>query len=229
VPAAAPLVPVDRPLRKKERTRRDIYAAAMTLFAKRGFEHVTIEQICDAAGIAKATFFTHFPTKSALLFEFHRLLAAELAAQLAGPRESAALEFRRMVDLFAARWLPQAEVMGAMLREFLATPALIPAAEDEARDLRQLIEGVVRHGQARGEISRAVSPRLASTIFFATAAAILSGHVFQEGEATAEEVREQFLSALLHGLGAKPESPAPVRPASRTASRTAPTNRRSRR
>lgn len=225
MPAATPLVPLDRPLRKKERTRRDVYAAAMALFQKRGFEHVTIEQICDAAGIAKATFFTHFPTKSALLFEFHRLLAADLAAQLAAPRESAAVEFRRMVDLFAARWLPQAEIMGAMLREFLATPALIPAAEDEARDLRHLIEDVVRHGQSRGEFSRALSPRLASTIFFATAAAILSGHVFEAGEVAPEDAREQFLFALLHGLGAKPASPAPDRSASRPASR----NRRPRR
>jgi AcrR family transcriptional regulator len=197
-----------RPLRKKERTRREVYTAALALFAKRGFESATVEQICDAAGIARATFFTHFPSKSALLFEFHRGIARELAAQLSGPRRSAPEEFRRMVDLFAARWLPHAEVMSAMLREFLATPALVRAADAEAADLRALIEDVVRHGQARGEFSRAVSPRLASTIFLATSAAILSGHVFAEGEFTAEEVREQFLAALLHGLGARPDAPA---------------------
>ena len=65
-----------RRARKKERTRREIYQAAMDLFAARGFDAVTVEQICEAADVARGTFFLHFPTKSALLFEFNRAVAA---------------------------------------------------------------------------------------------------------------------------------------------------------
>ena len=39
---AAP--PVSRRARKKERTRQEIYSAAMKLFLRRGFEEVTKEQ-----------------------------------------------------------------------------------------------------------------------------------------------------------------------------------------
>lgn len=194
-----PSTPAPRP-RKKERTRRELYAAAMALFAARGFDAVTVEQICEAAGVSRATFFLHFPTKSALLIEFHQELARELATLLARPRRPAVEEFRAMVDLFAARWLERADAMVAMLREVLSTPALVLSVEREAADLRALIEDVVRHGQRTGEFRRSLSPRLASTIFLATSAAILAGHVFRPGELSPARVREQFLEAVLHGL-----------------------------
>src|SRR5246500_1830274 len=62
--------PVSRRERKKGRTRADIYNAAMNLFVRRGFDSVTIEDICDAADVARATFFLHFPAKEALLIEY---------------------------------------------------------------------------------------------------------------------------------------------------------------
>ena len=58
----------------------------------------------------------------------------------------------------------------------------------------------VTRGQARGELRQNVSARLAATTFLAAAAAILSGTVYAEGEATPEEIRNQLLHAVLHGL-----------------------------
>ena len=89
--------PVTRRARKKQRTRREIFDAAMGLFDRRGFDAVTIEQICRAADVARGTFFLHFPSKAALLFEFNRRLAAELAERLREPRDSAVGEYRTML------------------------------------------------------------------------------------------------------------------------------------
>ena len=52
----------------------------MELFAVRGFEAVTIEAICEAADVARATFFLHFPTKASLLHEWNCQVAAEFSA-----------------------------------------------------------------------------------------------------------------------------------------------------
>lgn len=182
--------------RKKRRTRREIFDAAMALFAERGFDAATLDEICAAADVARGTFFLHFPSKAALLLDLNRQLAEELAESLAEPRGSAVSEVRAMVDLFGERWPRHAGVMGAMLRELLA----LPGAEAPGRELRDLVEDVVRRGQERGEFRRNVSPRLAATLFLTTTAALLSGNVYAEGEATPEQIRNELLHALFHGL-----------------------------
>jgi AcrR family transcriptional regulator len=55
--------------RKKRQTRRAIAEAAMRLFAERGFEAVTVNEIAEAAGVAKVTLFTYFPTKESLVLD----------------------------------------------------------------------------------------------------------------------------------------------------------------
>jgi len=189
----------ERRERKKARTRSEILDAAMGLFEAQGFDAVSVEQICQAADVARGTFFLHFPAKSALLLEWNHRLAAELRELLAEPRGSAVAEYRMLVDHVGRRWLRHADVMGAMLRDFLCTPGAAAAASEE-RDLRALVEEIVRRGQERGEFRRNVSPRLAATLLLTTAAAVLAGVVFREGEASPEEIRNQLLHAALHGL-----------------------------
>jgi AcrR family transcriptional regulator len=195
-----PAAPGTRRARKKARTRGEIFAAAMRLFGERGFDEVTIEQICGAADVARGTFFLHFPSKAALLFEFSRQLARDLEGLLREPRGSALSEYGRMVEHFGDRWLRHADVMRAMLREFLASPEALAAAGSEGRDLLELVEGIVQRGQQRGEFRRNVSARLAAAMFLQTAAAILSGAVYRGRDVTPEQVRNEFLHALLHGL-----------------------------
>src|SRR4051812_29720826 len=54
--------------RKKEQTRRLIAETARRLFSERGFEHVTIAEIAEAAEVAVQTVFNYFPTKEDLVY-----------------------------------------------------------------------------------------------------------------------------------------------------------------
>ncbi len=192
--------------RKKERTRRAIFAAAMGLYAERRVDEVTVEQICQAADVARGTFFAHFPSKSALLFEFSREMTAGFRERLSEPRGSAIAELRALVAHLADAWLERADAMTSMLREFLVAPPSLAEVEAESHDLPALIEDIVRRGQARGEFRTGVPPRLAAAVFLSTSLSILSGHVYAEGETTPERAREQFLEVVLHGLVAGSES-----------------------
>jgi len=53
--------------RKKEQTQRRIAATALRLFAERGFDAVTVNEIAEAAEVAKVTLFKYFPTKESLV------------------------------------------------------------------------------------------------------------------------------------------------------------------
>ena len=100
---AVAAAPVSRRERKKGRTRADIYNAAMNLFVRRGFDSVTIEDICDAADVARATFFLHFPAKEALLIEYGERANDELAAAIAAYRGSATATIRMALKMLAER------------------------------------------------------------------------------------------------------------------------------
>lgn len=54
--------------RKKRLTREAIVAAADRLFAKRGFENVTVAEIADAVNISVKTLFSYVSAKEELLF-----------------------------------------------------------------------------------------------------------------------------------------------------------------
>ena len=48
-----------------------IQQTALGAFKKKGYQNVTIEEICDMAGITKSTFYYHYQSKERLLLEFY--------------------------------------------------------------------------------------------------------------------------------------------------------------
>ena len=68
--------------RKRAHSRAAAVDVALGLFAERGFDEVTVADICAAAQIAPRTFFRYFPTKEDVLAEPAREMAARMAAVL---------------------------------------------------------------------------------------------------------------------------------------------------
>ena len=62
-------IPSDRRSRKRLVTRQGISDAATCLFMKRGFDHVTVDEIADAADVGRMTVFNHFPRKEDMFFD----------------------------------------------------------------------------------------------------------------------------------------------------------------
>lgn len=59
--------------RRARDTRRRIFASASELFSADGYHGTPVERIVARAGVAKGTFFVHFPTKGAIVTELVRL------------------------------------------------------------------------------------------------------------------------------------------------------------
>lgn len=53
--------------RKRQLVRDAIYDAAIELFAKNGFDETTVEEVAEAAGISRRSFFRYFESKDDLL------------------------------------------------------------------------------------------------------------------------------------------------------------------
>jgi AcrR family transcriptional regulator len=83
---------------KKLRTRQELADTAMRLFVKRGFEHVTVSEVAEAAGVSEKTVFNYFPTKEDLFFDEvpARQAAAVEAIRQRRPGESVVAALRRL-------------------------------------------------------------------------------------------------------------------------------------
>lgn len=55
--------------RKKQALRNGIIEEALALIARQGIEEMTIDAICEGAGIARKTFYNYYATKHELLFD----------------------------------------------------------------------------------------------------------------------------------------------------------------
>ncbi|WP_199813216.1 TetR family transcriptional regulator [Streptomyces aureocirculatus] len=69
--------------------RRELAASAMELFASKGYEATTVDEIAAAAGVARRTFFRHFRSKEEAIFPDHddTLIRAEAVLNAAPAHE----------------------------------------------------------------------------------------------------------------------------------------------
>lgn len=85
--------------RKKQQTRQEIFDASQRLFARNGFDAVTVAQIAEAANVSAMTVFNYFPTKEDLFFGGMQFFEEQLVEAVRDrPRgESALKAFQRRV------------------------------------------------------------------------------------------------------------------------------------
>jgi AcrR family transcriptional regulator len=114
--------------RKKQQTRRQIYEAAARLFARRGFDSVTVAEVAREADVSEVTVFNYYPTKEDLFYggmEFfeERLLEAVRDRE---PGASALAAFRGLLLESGSRLAVEenAAVIAKAARLIGASPAL---------------------------------------------------------------------------------------------------------
>jgi AcrR family transcriptional regulator len=122
--------------RKKDRTRRTIQEQALRLFAAKGFQATTIEEIAAAAEVAPRTFFRYFPTKEEVIFwsKHQPLLAGFVAARPTDEPAAEALR-RGLVDGLASFYDQDRERLLERSKLACRTPALQPRWRQQQADL----------------------------------------------------------------------------------------------
>jgi len=80
--------PTNRHELRRRSTHEALREAALKSFARKGFTNVTVTELAAEAGVTERTFFRHFPTKEAVLFQDYdthlEWLAEALAQRPAG-------------------------------------------------------------------------------------------------------------------------------------------------
>jgi AcrR family transcriptional regulator len=187
----------DAPERPRGRPRsaiadKAIREAAVDLFAERGFEGFSVEDVADRAGVSKATVYRRYPSKVDLIVEAGSCLATDeitfpdtgnlrddvrgLARSLVNAFENTRAGKMMPVMTFARRRYPE---LDAGYRRFLA-------------DRKARTREVLRRGIARGELPPDTDVAVMSSM--------LVGPIFHRLMITQEPLNDAFVDALVDAL-----------------------------
>ena len=141
--------------RKKLETRQRLMGAALDLFRDNGYEQTTVEQITDAADVAKGTFFNYFDTKESILpavAEWRLRRIRELVSPRRGAPPSPVARIKLILRSIAEDPLTDPR----LARHLIA--ASHQRDPQPVRALTTLLAEQTQMGQEAGEIRRELDP-----------------------------------------------------------------------
>jgi AcrR family transcriptional regulator len=116
--------------------RERLQLAALDLFAERGYEHTTVTEIAERAGLTKSTFFRHFPDKREVLSGGNTVHGLLFEAIAAAPPNATPLEaIAGALDVAGRKLFVPAR------REFVTRRRAVVAASAELQE-REALKGL---------------------------------------------------------------------------------------
>lgn len=149
---------VRRASRLREQRRRLILDAAVEVFGRRGYHQTRIQDILEAAGIARGTFYLYFESKSAIFLELLDRLLAHVEANVVGVDTSASAppvgaQLHRTVIRILDTVADNRALTAIMLREAVGLDAEVDAKLRAFYDsLHALVVESLESGQDMGLI-----------------------------------------------------------------------------
>ena len=179
-----------------EQRREEILAAAHALFAERGYDEVSVEDIASAAGVTRGLVHHYFGGRKDVYIGLLEQLGAQLEQQLRPPAGRSA---RARVADTVSRWLTWSEANRTI---WLATIAHGEEIADPA--VRRVVADLVRRAVAllaefHADIAED-SPRLRHALECWTGLNRTATRRWLDGEATREATHELLASTLEHVL-----------------------------
>jgi AcrR family transcriptional regulator len=191
---------------QRRETRQRVYAAAIAEFKRTGMAAADVAVIAAEAGVARGTFYFHFPTKEHVLAELERHEEARLAARLAtfraGPHDLAAV-LAEVVRLMTAM---ERRVGKVLFQEMLALhfsprrPELLPGADHWAEyPVMTVVVGVIEQARERGEVYPGCDAlRTAQFFLLGLYAVLITSH--EHPRAARAEILDNFLATVLRSV-----------------------------
>jgi len=192
--------PVTKPITPRgQQTRQKLLEAAEAIFGEKGYEHTSIVEITQRAGVAQGTFYVYFPNKKAVFVELvkelsHRLRReiAEAVAGLSDRMEIERVGFRTFFTFaHKHRNLYKIVRQAEFVDEEVFRWYYRRLAEGYARGLAQAIEE---------EQIRRLDPECLAYCLMGIADFLGMRWVLWDSESPSDEVFETMMAFIRHGI-----------------------------
>lgn len=202
-----------------EERRKQILAAAVKVFAAKGFERATIAEIAREAGVAEGSIYNYFKNKGDLLIGLPRQILQPRVEDLRHIAEAATPEelltaiartilgaIRENAHIFRILFSTVPSMNKKLREQYLQQVILYPTSILEAYFQEQIHEGVIRP-----ELKPAILSRAFIGMFFPT---VLIRHVLQAevlDPVDYEEIISTSVRVFLRGVMIEPSGTKPAK------------------
>ncbi|MHB8780184.1 MAG: TetR/AcrR family transcriptional regulator [Candidatus Geothermincolia bacterium] len=188
---------------KGELTRRQLFESAMQLFSEKGYERVTVDDICLAAGVSKGAFYTHFESKDQVVVE--TFLKADDFYNEVYPQVLDEANCVERLRSFCRLVMGNILESGVMVMRVSYYGQIAPGRVDSAiasreRPLYRLTERLLRDGQETGEIRSDIASSVMAEAVIHSLRGLVYDWCQQNGEFDLLEYSEVMMQLLLSGL-----------------------------
>ena len=214
MPSPDPVEPVDTsaPLGRRERkklaTKDRIVECAIALFASRGYDATTMEDIGECADVARATVFNYFARKEDIVTEWFVRRRADLAKTLAAAEQQTTDTYSRLRHTFhaVARVFEDDPTTGrTVVRAWLRAGG--PLLPGDTSETPAVFADIIRSGQQQGDIPPDVDATRAGLVLFDAYLGVLYRWVGDdEGQFGLDDNLVATLDQVLAGI--TPDPPA---------------------
>lgn len=189
-------------------TKNRIFMVAAHLFARKGFNGVSMREISEKAGVTKPTVYYYFKNKEEI---YKALIDTGLEHSRADLQRirTQYLPFREQLTEIIRERIRDCERFTDFTKIFidlhLSTEKLdfLTQFEDQMQEPLLELERLIQEGIERGEVNRELNPRLAAEIISAVVFYYLWRQVERGGEAGDLDLAEHIVDMIFKGLGAK--------------------------
>jgi AcrR family transcriptional regulator len=191
--------------RRKQKTRQAVIAAAMRLFRRDGFDEVTMEQIAEAADIAKGTLYSHFPAKEAIVSAYvdQESLArnADRVVRMRGLPDTRSRLATGLAELIEAVRV-QPEIFERYFTYRTQQMVSLRRERHRASGLTHLEDEIIRLGQAQGDLRTDLPVELLEALFEFSFIIVAQQYYQAPGEFDAARVIGECVELFMSGAGA---------------------------
>jgi AcrR family transcriptional regulator len=184
--------------------KQQIYDTAVSLFLKKGFKNVTVEEICSKLGFTKGTFYAHFRSKDQIIMQFISLDNMYFRSELL-PKVSAMKPGINKLLAFGQLFTKHEEEFGKkLLKQSLLirmeNTNNIAEIYPDKREAFKILKELITEGQMAGEIRNDLSSDHIAIIIIYCMRGIEFSWCLPNTKINMEETGKELFEMLLSGI-----------------------------
>jgi AcrR family transcriptional regulator len=185
-------------------TRKLIFDTAVDLFAEKGYDSMTVDDICEKAGVAKGTFYNHFKSKDQIIVEEFLKIDAYYGEILSKLQKKKKSYIDKMNEFFALtlRYISEQgiEIMKVAYHSQIGPSRTSSPVASPKRPLYEIVELLVKEGQDNGEVRADMSAAVITQTLVHFTRGVVYDWCLQNGGFDLEQAGKDYFKLVLDGL-----------------------------